>query len=114
FYPKTDGHLGLIRYDEAGGVMHRTIPIPDLQQSFREVLEEVKNEHVPYVLTDDSRPEAVLVPYDEFLKFQRFREAEILARFDELWARIGKQNAEISEQEIDEDIATACSERSQQ
>lgn len=93
--------------------MHRTIRIPDLQQSFREVLEEVKNEHIPYVLTDDSRPEAVLVPYDEFLKFQRFREAEVLARFDEVWARMGKQNAEISEEEIDEDIAAARNELSQ-
>jgi prevent-host-death family protein len=94
--------------------MHRTIRIPDLQQSFREVLEEVKNEHVPYVLTDDSRPEAVLVPYDEFLKFQRFRETEVLARFDELWARMEKQNAEISEEEIEDDIASARRELSQQ
>jgi prevent-host-death family protein len=94
--------------------MHRTIRIPDLQQSFREVLEEVKKEHIPYVLTDDSRPEAVLVPYDEFLKLQRFREAEVLTRFDELWARMGRHTAEISEEEVEEDIAAARRELSQQ
>ncbi len=93
--------------------MHRTIQIPDLEQSFRTVLEEVKREHVPYVLTEDSQPKAVLVPYEEFLKLQKFQEEKILARFDELWARMGERNAEYGEDEVSEDIAAARSERSQ-
>ena len=94
--------------------MHRTIRIPDLEQNVREVLDEVKKEHVPYVLTENSQPEAVIVPYDEFLKLQKFRETDVLARFDELWARMGAHNAGISEEEIEEDIAAARSELSRQ
>jgi prevent-host-death family protein len=98
--------------------MHRTIRIPDLEHNVREVLDEVRKEHVPYVLTENSRPEAVIVPYDEFLKLQKFRETDVLARFDELWARMGAHNAGISEEEIEEeieeDIAAARSELSRQ
>jgi prevent-host-death family protein len=92
--------------------MHKTIRVPDLEQSFRTVLEEVKREHVPYVLTEDSQPEAVLVPYEEFLKLQKFQEENVLARFDEVWARMAEQNARYSEQEVSEDIAAVQAERS--
>ena len=92
--------------------MHKTIRVPDLGRSFQTVFEEMKREHVPYVLTEDSRPEAVLVPYDEFLKLQRFQEEKVLARFDELWARMGDRNASRSEEEIAGDIAAARAELS--
>jgi prevent-host-death family protein len=98
---------------EAGGAMHRTIRILDLEQSVREVLEEVKKEHVPYILTEGSRPEAVIVPYDEFLKLQKFRELDVLSRFDEVWARMGTYNARVSEDEIEEDVAAARRDLSQ-
>ena len=90
----------------------KTIRVPDLEQSFRSVLEEIKREHVPYVLTENSQPEAVLVPYEEFLKLQKFQEENVLARFDETWARMEKQNARYSEQEVSEDIAAVRAERS--
>jgi len=92
--------------------MHKTVRVPDVERSFRTVFEEMKRDHVPYVLTEDSRPEAVLVPYDEFLKLQRFQEEKVLARFDEIWGRLGAQNANRSEEEIAEDIAAARDELS--
>ncbi|HSK79414.1 MAG TPA: type II toxin-antitoxin system prevent-host-death family antitoxin [Thermoanaerobaculia bacterium] len=87
--------------------MHKTIRVLDLERSLRAVLEDVVNEHVPYVLTEDSHPEAVLVPYEEFLKLQRFKEDDVLARFDETWTRLGERNALISEDEVAADIAAA-------
>lgn len=92
--------------------MHKTIRVPDLERSFRTVLEEVKREHVPYILTEDSQPEAVLVPYGEFLKLQKFQEEKVLARFDELWARMADQNAGYEEEEVSADLAAAQVERS--
>jgi prevent-host-death family protein len=94
--------------------MHKTIRVPDLERNFRTVLEEVKREHIPFVLTEDSRPEAVLVPYGEFLKLQRFQEEKVLARFDELWRRMAEQNAGFTEEEVSQDIDAAKTERSAQ
>lgn len=91
--------------------MHKTIRVPDLEKSFRTVFDEVVREHVRYVLTENSRPEAVLVPYEEFLKLQRFQEEKVLARFDELRARMGERNASYSEDEVAEDIEAARDER---
>lgn len=87
--------------------MHKTIKVLDLEGRLRKVLEEVINEHVPYVLTEDSQPEAVLVPYEEFLKLQRFKEEDVLARFDETWTRLGERNARFNEEEVADDIAAA-------
>lgn len=87
--------------------MHKTIGVPDLERRLRAVLEEVVQQQVPYVLTEDSRPEAVLVPYDEFLRMQRFQEARVLARFDELLARMEERNAQYTEDEVAQDVAAA-------
>ena len=87
--------------------MHKTIKVLDLERRLRTVLDEVVNEHIPYVLTEDSHPEAVLVPYEEFLKLQKFKEENVLARFDETWTRLGEHNASLSEDEIADDIVAA-------
>jgi len=84
--------------------MTKTIRAPDLESSFRTVLDEIVREHIPYVVTENSRPEAVIVPYEQFLKLQKFQEEEVLARFDRLRARMAEQNAEFSEEEVDRDI----------
>ena len=47
--------------------MQRIIGVTELQRRFRSVFDEVAKNHVPYVLTRGSRPEAVLIPYQEFL-----------------------------------------------
>lgn len=90
--------------------MNKTIRVPDLERSLRAVFEEVVREHVPYVVTENSRPEAVIVPYDEFLKFQEFQEEEILAHFDEVWKRMAEKTAAYSEEEVAADIAAARNE----
>ncbi|HYX24600.1 MAG TPA: type II toxin-antitoxin system prevent-host-death family antitoxin [Thermoanaerobaculia bacterium] len=92
--------------------MHKTIGVLDLEHRLRAVLEEVVQQRVPYVLTEDSRPEAVLVPYDEFLRMQKFQEAPILARFDELLERMAERNAKYTEDEVAQDVAAARAELS--
>ena len=47
--------------------MQRIIGVTELQRRFRAVFDEVAKKRVPYVLTRGSRPEAALIPYEEFV-----------------------------------------------
>jgi len=90
--------------------MHKIIGVTELQRRFRSVFDQVAKENIPYVLTRGSRPEAALIPYEEFIRFQGLQEQEVLARFDQLVARMAEQNAAISEEEIAADVAAARAE----
>lgn len=90
--------------------MQRIIGVTELQRRFRSVFDEVARKRVPYILTRGSRPEAALIPYEEFLRFQALQEQDVLARFDRLVARMTEQNATLSEEEVATDVAAALSE----
>ena len=87
--------------------MNKIIGVTDLQRRFRKTFDEVAEEHVPYVLTRGSRPEAVLIPYEQYLRFIRADEDGILKRFDDLLARMAATNDRFSEDEIAKDVADA-------
>jgi len=90
--------------------MQKIIGVTELQRRFRAVFDEVVKKQVPYILTRGSRPEAVLIPYEDFLRLQALQEQEILARFDQLVARMAAQNATATEEEIAADVAAARAE----
>jgi prevent-host-death family protein len=90
--------------------MQKIIGVTELQRRFRSVIDEVAEEHVPYVLTRGSRPEAAIIPYEEFLRFQALKEQDLLARFDQLLARMAEQNAAVSEEEVAADVVAARAE----
>ena len=90
--------------------MYRIIGVTELQRRFRSVFDRVARENVPYVLTRGSRPEAALISYEEFLRFQALQEQDVLARFDQLVARMAAQNAAIGEEEVAADVAAARAE----
>ena len=79
----------------------------ELQRRFRSVLDEVTKKRVHYVLTRGSRPEAALIPYEEFLRFQELNEQEVLARFDRLVTRMAEQHAALSEEDVATDVVAA-------
>ena len=87
--------------------MQRIIGVTELQRRFRAVFDEVVKRRVPYVLTRGSRPEAALIPYEEFLRFQALQEQEVLARFDRLVARMADQHAAVNEDQVAADVASA-------
>lgn len=89
--------------------MQRIIGVTELQRRFRPFFEDVVRKRIPLVLTRGSRPEAVLIPYEEYLRFQQMQESEVLARFDQVWARLAKVNAAVSDQELAADIEAARS-----
>ena len=87
--------------------MNKIIGVTELQRQFRAVFDEVVKHHVPYVLTRGSRPEAVLVPYEQYLKFAQADEAGVLKRFDALAARMDAVNARYSDAEVEADLQAA-------
>ena len=87
--------------------MEKIIGVTELQRKFRSFFESVVRKHTPLILTRGSRPEAVLIPYEDYLHYQQMQESEVLARFDKVWDRLAGVNAEFSEEEIAADISTA-------
>ncbi len=90
--------------------MQKVIGVTDLQRNFRSVFDEVASQHVPYVLTRGSRPEAALIPYEEYLRFQQLQEREVLQRVDALFARLAEENADYTATEVAVDVAAALRE----
>jgi prevent-host-death family protein len=88
-------------------MMQKIIGVTELQRRFRSVFDEVVRKRTPVVLTRGSRPEAVLIPYQEYLRFQEIQESEVLARFDQVWDRLAELNAAYSDEEIAADIEKA-------
>ncbi|MEW5872359.1 MAG: type II toxin-antitoxin system Phd/YefM family antitoxin [Chloroflexota bacterium] len=87
--------------------MQQIVGVTELQRRFRAFFDEVVRKRTPLVLTRGSRPEAVLIPYEDYLRFQQMQESEVLARFDEVWQRLDEVNAAYAEDEIAADIQSA-------
>lgn len=66
--------------------------------------------HISVVLTRGSRPEAVLIPYQDYQRFQEIQGMEVLARFDQVRDRLAKVNAFYNDEEIIADIEAALRE----
>lgn len=90
--------------------MQEIIGVTELQRRFRSFFDQVALKHTSIVLTRGSRPEAVLIPYEDYLRYQEMQESEVLARFDRVWDRLDALNAEYSDDEIAADIAEARAE----
>lgn len=87
--------------------MNKTIGVTELQQQFRTVFDTVVRRHVPYILTRDLRPEAVMISYDQYLKFVRTEESGIVERLDHALARMAEVNAHYTDEEVEADLQQA-------
>ena len=87
--------------------MQKIVGVTELQRRFRAIFDEVVRKNTPVVLTRGSRPEAVLISYEDFQRFQEIQESEVLARFDQVWGRLAELNAAYSDEEISADINAA-------
>ena len=87
--------------------MHQIVGVTELQRRFRSFFDQVVGKRTPIILTRGSRPEAVLIPYEDYLRFQQMQESEVLARFDQVWGRLDELNAAYSDEEIAGDIKAA-------
>jgi prevent-host-death family protein len=87
--------------------MLKIIGVTELQRRFRSVFDEVVAQKTPVVLTRGSRPEAVLISYEEFVRLQALQSQDALAQFDHVWARLARLNANVDEVELAADIEAA-------
>jgi hypothetical protein len=62
------------------------------------------HDHTSYVLTRGSRPEAAIIPYEEYLEYLKSREEEIHARFDAMLKRMEQVNAHFADEEVERDV----------
>ena len=92
--------------------MQKIIGVTELQRRFKAVLDEVVKDQVPYVLARGSRPEAALISYRDFLRFQEWdeREKEARQRWNELTAKQAEFSRDWSEEEVEADVAAAITE----
>jgi prevent-host-death family protein len=90
--------------------MQKIIGVTELQRNFRAVFDEVARENMPYVLTRGSRPEAAIIPYQEFTQFLAWKEQEVVAEFDRGMRQLAEQNARFDDDEIAADVDEAISE----
>ena len=56
--------------------MQKIIGVTELQRRFRSIFDEVVHKKTPIVLTRGSRPEAVLISYEDFERFSRCKRAK--------------------------------------
>lgn len=87
--------------------MQKIIGVTELQRKFRPFFESVVRKRTPLILTRGSRPEAVLIPYEDYVRYQQIEESEVLARFDKAWERLAQVNTDFTEAEIAADIKAA-------
>jgi len=87
--------------------MNRVIGVTDLQRRFRPVFDQVAHKGQSYILTRGSRPEAAMIPYEDFLRFQWLQEKRVLERFDLLLTRMVQLNVAYREAEVEADLRAA-------
>lgn len=94
--------------------MTKIVGVTELQRRFRLIFDEVAQDHIAYILTRGSRPEAALISYEEFEQYQVWkelaREEALLVKFDRMRARLAEQNAAYSEENVAADIEDAIRE----
>ena len=87
--------------------MQQIIGVTELQRKFRSFFDQVVRKRTPVILTRGSRPEAALIPYEDYLRFQQIQENEVLAHFDKVWSRLAEVNSARSDEEIAADVKAA-------
>jgi len=87
--------------------MSKIIGVTDLQRRFRKTFNEVAEDHVPYILTRGSRPEAALIPYEQYQKLVQAEETGVLRKFDDFLARMTAAGESFSVQEVEQDVNSA-------
>ena len=87
--------------------MDKIIGVTEMQRKFRAVFDEVAKRSASYVLTRGSRPEAVMIPYEQYLRFVQLDEAGVIDRFNKLLMHLATVNSAYSEDEVERDLAEA-------
>jgi len=87
--------------------MDRIIGVTELQRKFSAIFNEVARRRTPYILTRGSRPEVVMIPYDQYLKYVQLDEKGVVERLDRALAYMAEVNAQYSDEQVEADLIEA-------
>ena len=87
--------------------MDRIIGVTELQRKFSAIFNEVARRRTPYILTRGSRPEVVMIPYDQYLKYVQLDEKGVIERLDRALAYMAEVNAQYSDEQVEADLIEA-------
>src|SRR5512137_1799318 len=88
--------------------MNRIIGVTELQRKFSAIFNEVARRHTPYILTRGSRPEVVMIPYEQYLKYVQSDEKGIVERMDRTLTRMAELNAQYSDDQVEANLIEAA------
>jgi len=87
--------------------MDRIIGVTELQRKFSAIFNEVARRRTPYILTRGSRPEVVMIPYEQYLKYVQLDEKGVIERLDRALAYMAEVNAQYSDEQVEADLIEA-------
>ena len=87
--------------------MDRIIGVTELQRKFSAIFNEVARRRTPYILTRGSRPEVVMIPYEQYLKYVQLDEKGVIERLDRALAYMAEVNAQYSDEQVESDLIEA-------
>jgi conserved hypothetical protein TIGR00305 len=87
--------------------MDQIIGVTELQRRFRAVFDDVTRNRIPYILMRGSKPQAVLIPYEEYIKYQTWERESENQRYERVMRRMQELNAHYSDEEIEADVEAA-------
>ncbi len=85
--------------------MQNVIDIDELSERLRAVVRDVAARRVPYVLAENGRPEAAIVPIEDFRRLTEPGVNPLLAKLDRLEARLAPLAEDSAE--VEKEIAAA-------
>lgn len=87
--------------------MEKIVGVTEFRRSFKRIFDDVTKGKSTHILTRKRRPEAVLMPYEEYLRLARLNDTEITARFSHILAQMRAVNARFSDEEIESVLTQA-------
>ncbi|MEK7439655.1 MAG: type II toxin-antitoxin system Phd/YefM family antitoxin [Chloroflexota bacterium] len=84
--------------------MQKLIKVAEAEKKLPQLLKDVEENKVRYILMDNKKYRAVIIPYETYLKWSEPEKQEALARFDKIREEIGEKNAHIPEEEVEADL----------
>lgn len=79
----------------------------EIQRNFKRVLDRMKASSEPLVVVRDSQPEAVMLQYSEFKRLSELEREVLKEKMEKILKRMAKHNRNISDKELNADIAAA-------
>ncbi len=84
--------------------MQKLIKVAEAEKKLPQLLKDVEENKVRYILMDNKKYMAVIIPYETYLKWREPELQEASERFNKIWKEIGEKNAHIPEEEIEADL----------